>query len=784
MNERTIRTLEFDKIKNMLAQQAVCCIGRELINELEPNTAELQVLRMLQCTDEAVKHLQNSGRSPVDAFPDMRSHLKRIHAALFLSTKELLDIAKCLRASRICKKELCGEEGENEGLLANKASGLLPHRNIEEEINRCIEGEEEIADMASAQLSRIRKNMRLTNGKVRERLNTMIRSTSYQKYLQEPLVTIRNGRFVIPVKQEYRQQVPGLIHDQSGSGATLFIEPTAVVELGNEYKKLLSEEAEEIERILTELTAMIAPYADDIYEDLYIMGEIDAVFAKAKLSMQWSGSQPKLNQKGKIRIVRGRHPLIDKDAVVPVDLWLDGEERLLIITGPNTGGKTVTLKTVGLFSLMTQSGIFIPADEGSEMPVFSEVFADIGDEQSIEQSLSTFSSHMTNIVEILERVNENSLVLLDELGAGTDPIEGAALAMSILKEILDIGCRCVATTHYSEVKAFALTKEGAQNASMEFDVDRLCPTYKLIIGIPGKSNAFEISQRLGLSLALIERARKFLKGEDLKFEDIISGAQQQHKIAEQEKNMAQEARVELERLRAETEREKKKIAEEHNKLQRKAREEARKLVSDTKAEMDALVAQIRAIKGLDQSAADRIIQKSRDALRSRQNALGEPIEQKQEEGGQIPKSLRPGDTVRVVSLGKNATVLSPADAKGEVAIQVGIIKMNAKISDLRTIKDIPPQTGAAKISLSQKTVGLELDLRGMLVDDAIIVVDRYLDDAAMAGLNEVNIIHGKGTGALRAGLQEHFRRHSRVKSFRMGNHGEGDAGVTVVTLKK
>ncbi len=783
MNERTIRTLEFDKIKSALTEQAVCCIGRELTEALEPSASEAAVRRMLRFTDEAVSVLNEKGKSPVDAFPDMRAQLKRMHAILFLSPKELLDIGKCLRASRICKAELCGED-EEDGLLSNLASGLLPHRNIEEEINRCIESEEEVSDAASPQLARIRRSMRLTNERVRERLNTMIRSTSYQKYLQEPLVTIRNGRFVIPVKQEYRQHVPGLIHDQSGSGATLFIEPSSVVELGNEYKKLLSEEAEEIERVLTELTALIAPYAEDIYEDLGIMGEIDLVFAKAKLSMQWKGALPQLSHNGSIRILRGRHPLINKDEVVPIDLWLDEKERLLIITGPNTGGKTVTLKTVGLFSLLTQSGIFIPAEEGCEIPVFAEVFADIGDEQSIEQSLSTFSSHMTNIVDILSKTNERSLVLLDELGAGTDPVEGAALAMSILEELLASGCRCVATTHYSEVKAFALTKEGAQNASMEFDVDRLCPTYKLIIGIPGKSNAFEISRRLGLSSALIDRARGFLKGEDLKFEDIISGAQAQHKIAEEEKRLAGAARAELEKLKGETEREKKKMEEERNRILKSAKEEARKLIADTKTEMDALVSKIHAIKGLDRSAADRVIQQSRDALRKRQNALGETVEYKKEDAGQPPKKVRPGETVRVASLDKIATVLSAPDAKGELSVQVGIMKMTVKLSDLRTVKDVPAQTGAAKISLSQKTVGMELDVRGMLVDDAIIVVDRYLDDALMAGLSEVSIIHGKGTGALRAGLQEHFKRHSRVKSFRMGNYGEGDAGVTVITIKK
>ena len=612
----------------------------------------------------------------------------------------------------------------------------------------------------------------------------MIRSASYQKYLQEPIITIRNGRFVIPVKQEYRQQVPGLIHDQSGSGATLFIEPNAVVELGNEYKKLLSEEAEEVERVLSELTAMIEPYAEDLYEDLQILGDIDLVFAKAKLSLQWRGICPKISENKRIRIVQARHPLIDAASVVPIDLWLGSDQHMLIVTGPNTGGKTVTLKTVGLFSLLTQSGIFLPAADGSEMPVFTEIFADIGDEQSIEQSLSTFSSHMTNIVEIFRGLDSGSLVLLDELGAGTDPVEGAALAMSILDALLKEDCLCVATTHYSEVKAFALTREGAQNASMEFDVDRLCPTYKLIIGIPGKSNAFEISKRLGLSESIIENAREYLKGEDVKFEDIISGAQEQHKIAEEERAMAQEARAELERLRSDMEKEKKKFADERDKMQKKAKDDARRIVADTKAEMDALVSQIHALKGIDRSAADRVIQRSRDALRTKQESLAEKMINEKIDAGEAPKKVQPGNTVRIVSLDKVATVLGAADAKGEVPVQVGIIKMNAKLSDLRLIKDVKNGQSASKVELSKKTVSMELDLRGMQVDDATIIVDRYLDDAIMAGLNEVSIIHGKGTGALRAGLQDHFRHHTRVKSFRIGNYGEGDAGVTVITLKK
>ena len=575
------------------------------------------------------------------------------------------------------------------------------------------------------------------------------------------------------------------MHDQSGSGATLFIEPTAVVELGNEYKKLLAEESEEVERILTELTAMVEPYADEIYEDLSVLGEIDLVFAKARLSREMSCVCPKLNRTGYIRIVRGRHPLIPRERVVPIDIWLGREYRSLIITGPNTGGKTVTLKLVGLLSLMAQSGMFIPADEGSECAIFDEIFADIGDEQSIEQSLSTFSSHMKNIVEILKGADERSLVLLDELGAGTDPIEGAALAMSILTELHARGTVSVCTTHYSEIKAFALTREGMENASMEFDVDKLCPTYRLFIGIPGKSNAFEISRRLGLPAHIIDSARNFLKGEDVKFEDIISSAQSQHRLAEEERALAQEARAELDRLRAEAERERKKLEDERAKQQAKAREEARRVVADAKREMEKLIVQIRAMKGIDRSAADRVIQQARDQVRAEENALSEPLALKKDDAGVPPKAVKPGDSVRIVSLDQKATVLSTADAKGDVQVQAGILKLSVKLSDLRRIEDEQPKQGKSKITAAMdRRVGLELDIRGMLVDEALAVVDRYLDDAFLSGLSEVNIIHGKGTGALRTGVQDYLRRHPRVKSFRIGNYGEGDAGVTVVTLKK
>ncbi|MBS5567820.1 MAG: endonuclease MutS2 [Clostridium sp.] len=785
MEKRVLKTLEYDKILAMLKERASCCISRELVDTMEPSGDFDTVERELKLTAEAETLFYKTGRSPVDDFPDMRHCLERMHAALFLSTGELLGIASCLKAARIAKDILANEVGE-ESYLYNLAGLLITHRSAEEEINRCIINEDEIFDGASPALARIRRAMRLANEKVREKLNSMIRSTAYQKYLQEPIITIRNGRFVIPVKQEYRQQVPGLIHDQSSSGATLFIEPSAVVELGNEYKKLLAEEADEIERILTELTAMLAPYADEIREDLNIMGQIDLVFAKAKLSRELNAVMPRLNRNNYVRIVRGRHPLIPADRVVPIDIWIGKDYRSLIITGPNTGGKTVTLKIVGLFALMVQSGIFVPANEGSEFPVFEHIYADIGDEQSIEQSLSTFSSHMKNIVGILDKADENSLVLLDELGAGTDPIEGAALAMSILEELNDRHCICVSTTHYSEIKAFAMTHEGMENASMEFDIDRLCPTYRLYIGIPGKSNAFEISSRLGLPSSIIDKAKSFLKGEDVRFEDIISSAQSQRRIAEEERKMAEEARAELEKLRADAERERKKLDEDRNRLQAKAKEDAKRIVADTKREMEKLIVEIRSIKDIDRSAADRAIQSARDTLRATETAVNEKEAIKKEDNTKPPKTVRAGDTVNIVTLDQKATVLSAPDSKGEVMVQAGVMKLNIKLKDIRLIEEkkaAAPTSGKVGLGAG-KQVGLELDVRGMLVDEANIMVDRYLDDAYNAGLSEVNIIHGKGTGALRAGVQAFLKRHPLVKGYRMGSYGEGDAGVTVVTLKK
>ena len=787
MDKKILETLEYDKITAMLETHARCQIGKERARKLEPLTELAELNAELDLTSEAEAVLFRLGQSPVDEFPDTRDTLKRIKAVSALSMRELLDIASCLRAIRIAKSALTKESDQMR--LAAMAVNLPSYKFIEDELNRCILNEDEMFDGASPALSRIRRELRVANEKVREKLNSMIRSSTYQQYLQDPIITMRNGRFVIPVKQEYRKQIPGLIHDQSGSGQTLFIEPAAVVELGNTFKKLLAQERDEIERILSELTSMVAPYGEDIYNALILLGEIDLRFAKAQLARDMNAVRPEMNDELRIRIVRGRHPLLDKAKAVPIDIWLGEDFKTLIITGPNTGGKTVTLKTVGLFTLMAQAGMFVPADVGTRLGVFKNVYADIGDEQSIEQSLSTFSSHMTRLVGILKNADDKSLVLLDELGAGTDPIEGAALAMSILETLYGRRSTTLATTHYSEIKAFALARDGMENASMEFDIDKLCPTYRLFIGIPGKSNAFEISKRLGLDDDVINRAKQFLKGEDVRFEDVISGAESQRRIAEQERKLAEQARAELDALRAEVEKEKKKLEETKKGYQAKAREDARRVVADTKREMERLIVQIRSMKSINQSEADRVIQASRDAVRERENALVEP-EKKVVDMSVAPKSVNPGDEVRIVSLeNKKATVLKKPDAKGDALVQAGIMKIAVRLDDLRLLNEPAkkgPQTDAAagKVTLGDKSVGLSIDVRGKLVDEAIIEVDRYLENAAMNGLNEVMIIHGKGTGALRAGIQSYLKTHRLVESFRQGAYGEGDAGVTAVTIKK
>lgn len=781
MNARALHVLEYDKILELLRAHLSSDVGREAAASLAPAASLAEAERLLQLTEEADGVYRRTGRTPIDAFPDIRPMLARVHAAHALTAAELLDAAQCLRAARAARETLLG--GEASGLLAAMAGRLSSHRAIEEEIGRCILAEDEIADSASPELMRLRRQMRLTNERMREKLNAMIKSPVYQKYLQEPIITMRNGRLALPVKAEHRAQVSGLVHDQSGSGATLFIEPAAAVELGNELRRLQAEERVEIGRILAGLTALLDPVADELYASLNVLGALDVIFAKAVLARDMRAVRPKLNAEMRIRILAGRHPLLPRDTVVPVDVWLGQEFRTLIITGPNTGGKTVTLKTVGLFTLMAMSGLFVPADARTELAVCGEVFADIGDEQSIEQSLSTFSSHMTNTVAILRKAGPGCLVLLDELGAGTDPVEGAALAQAILEALYASGALTMATTHYSEIKAFALTRPGMQNASMEFDVDRLLPTYRLFIGIPGKSNAFEISERLGLAPAVIERARQFLQKRDVAFEDVLSGAEAARREAETAAAEAEADRRAVREAREQLERQRDELAAERAQLRQKAREEARRIVQQTRQEMEDVVAKLRAAG--EGAALERAVQQARDAVRAAQERVQEQA-QSAGDGGAPPSAVKPGDAVRVLSVGREATVLKPPDARGEVLVQAGAMRMSVKLADLRSVQKKPerPRPAAVRRTLAEPERSfLSLDLRGRMVDEATVEIDRFIDDAELAGVKEITLIHGKGTGALRAGVQAYLRTHPQVKSFRIGAYGEGDAGVTVVTLR-
>ena len=587
------------------------------------------------------------------------------------------------------------------------------------------------------------------------------------------------------MKAEYSANVPGLVHDQSTSGATLFIEPMAAVEMGNELKQWELKEKQEIERILAALSAEVAPYAPQLQENVDRLSELDFIFAKGLLSRDMYAVTPKLNQQGFINIIRGRHPLIPADRVVPSNLWMGRDFTTLIITGPNTGGKTVTLKTVGLFTLMAQAGLHVPADLGTELAVFEQVFADIGDEQSIEQSLSTFSSHMTNIVKIMHEVTPRDLVLFDELGAGTDPTEGAALAQSILTRLLHIRVRTLATTHYSELKAFALSTKGVENASVEFDVETLRPTYRLSIGVPGKSNAFEISRKLGLPENLIDAARELLSSESIRFEDVIANAEYHRQVAEKERELAAQAAQETIRLRDEAEKLRKEMEEKRESAMRKAREDARRVLENARRESESILSDLKKMKK-NASTPDAEAAALRRQLEKSIDGLSEGLARPMDDAGLPPKTIKPGDRVKILTLGSEGTVLSAPNASGEVELQAGIMKFKAHLSQLRLVKAEPARQKASvktQTGAMTRTVSMECDVRGMALDEALSAVDQYLNEAVMAGLNEVSIIHGKGTGVLRSGIQQHLRRHMLVKEFRLGVYGEGESGVTEVTLK-
>ena len=783
MQKRTLRVLEFTKIREQLADLAVTEMGREICLALEPETNLEEVRAAQQETEESTVVIQYLGSSPLSAFADVRSSLSLAEKGATLSPKALLEVATMLRVSRNVRDALVTDR-ETTPELTRMGSGLSDGRRIELDITDAILSEDEIADHASSALADIRRHLRGATDRIKDKLNQMVHSPNFQKYMQDPIITVRNGRYVIPVRAEFRAQVPGLVHDQSGSGATLFIEPMAAVEMGNELKQWELKERQEIERILASLSAEIAPVAQTLREDVETLARLDFIFAKGLLSRSMHAVSPKLNKDGYINIIRGRHPLIDPDKVVPSSLWLGKEFTELIITGPNTGGKTVTLKTVGLFTLMAQAGLQVPADLGTEMAVFEQVFADIGDEQSIEQSLSTFSGHMTKIVTIMKEATPNDLVLFDELGAGTDPTEGAALAQSILTRLLHIKVRTMATTHYSELKAFALSTKGVENASVEFNVETLRPTYRLSIGVPGKSNAFEISRRLGLPENLIEAARQTLSSDSIRFEDVIANAEYHRQVAERERQLAEDAAKETVRLRDEAEKLRREMEEKRETMMRKSREDARRLMENTRRESEAILSDLRRLRKSAGTEAD--VNGVRKRLDKDMDELAEGLKTNQEDASQAPKTVNPGDRVKILTINQEGTVLSKPDDKGDVQLQAGIMKFKANLSQLRLLKKTEEKQKTsvmAKTGAMERTVRMECDVRGMTLDEAILTVDQYLDAAIMAGMGEVSIIHGKGTGVLRSGIQQELRRHPHVKKQRLGIYGEGEDGVTIVTLK-
>ncbi|MDD6143098.1 MAG: endonuclease MutS2 [bacterium] len=781
--QRALRVLEFTKIRDRLASYALTDLGKEKCQALVPCLDYSEALHALDETEEACVLLSYLGGHPMMSFPDVREQVTLAQKGACLSPRALMDVAACLRAAKVTRAALVRDR-EDTPILTGFASRLTTLESVENDITAAIISEEEIADRASSELFQIRRQIRSANERMREKLNQMIRSSSFAKNLQDSIITMRGDRYCIPVKAECRANVPGLVHDQSASGATLFIEPMFVVELGNDLKQLRAKEQLEIARILQALSDRIGPHAESIALNISLLTHLDFAFAKGMLARGMHACLPKLNTRGYIKIIRGRHPLIDPDKVVPSNLWLGEDFTTLIITGPNTGGKTVTLKTVGLFTLMAMSGLHVPADLGTEMSFFGHVYADIGDEQSIEQSLSTFSSHMTNIVDIVKNVDDNDLVLFDELGAGTDPTEGAALAQSILNSLLKRKIRTMATTHYSELKAFALSTVGVENASVEFDVESLRPTYRLSIGIPGKSNAFEISRKLGLPEWLIDASKELLSKEDIRFEDVIANAEYHRQIAERERAIAEETRRETVKLRNEAEKLRAEIEQSREKSLKKAKEEARRVMENARRESESIIRELKAMKK-QAATPEHEVQKLKKRMEEGIDALSEGLSEKSTVNFTPPKTVKPGQSVEIVHLGTKGTVLSAPDRNGEVQIQAGIIKMKAHISQLKLTEAEKPQKSRVinKVSAAKPSVPMDVDVRGMTLDEAIGAVDIYLADATLAGLNEVSIIHGKGTGVLRTGIQRHLKSHMNVKKYRDGMYGEGEQGVTVVTLK-
>ena len=790
MNRKTFEILEFNKILNMLKGYTQNEKVQERILNLTPETDIARVRLMQRETTEAAGVLLRRGSAPGFQITDVSGAVMRTERGGAMTMHELLSLSTALATARRLKAYIAEDkpsEGTNLRALSDTIENL---KQVENEINEKIISEDEMADGASPALFAIRRKLKTQAGKIRDMLNSVITSSRFQKFLQEPIITMRGDRYVVPVKAEYKNEIKGIVHDASSSGSTVFIEPAGVVEMTNEITELKSKEKEEVERILYELSAFVSEFSEQILANFNTIFELDFIFCKARLSLLQNAAEPELNDKGIIRIKNGRHPLLDKSRVVPIDISLGETYDTLVITGPNTGGKTVSLKTLGLFTLMAQSGLHISVSSGSNMAVFDNVFADIGDEQSIEQNLSTFSSHIVNLVSILNEVTQNSLVLADELGAGTDPTEGAALAVSIIEYLRNFGARVAATTHYSELKMYALSTEGVENASCEFDVATLSPTYRLMIGIPGKSNAFAISKRLGLSETVIENAKKRIADENIKLEDVIAGLEESRKRAEQDRllaeNASRDARIFKENMRREMD----KLEEKKAKLMQQARSDALAIVESAKKQSQEALRELRELKS---SAAYREAmakaEKAKDALRRESEKITQGAN-KDKPKVKTLKKVKLGQTVHIVSLDTDASVLTMPDKKGALFVQAGIMKIKTNLNDLTAGREqaIGNKTQGKTISANfkaskQASASMEKDVRGLTLDEAILEVDKFLDDCYLSSLHEVTIIHGKGTGVLRAGIGDFLRRHPCVESYRAGRYGEGEMGVTVVTLK-
>ncbi|NLJ90581.1 MAG: endonuclease MutS2 [Clostridiales bacterium] len=794
MNEKALRTLEFNKIIDILASLAGSSMGKDLCRNLKPSNDIDEIRKGQEETTDALSRLFRKGSCSFRGVYDIRPSLKRLEIGASLSAKELLQVASVLDTSlRVRSYGISAENEEDigEDSLSYYFSSLEPLSFIKKEITRCIIGENEIADDASPGLKHIRRSINNAHNKIQEQLNKIMIAASNKNILQDNIITMRGGRYCLPVKQEYRSHLPGMIHDQSSTGSTVFIEPMAIVKLNNEIKELTLKEQEEIERILASLSNMVSEYTDTIATNLRTLVLLDYIFAKANLSKTMKGVEPEFNEDRIIDIKKARHPLIDPKVVVPINISLGEDFNMLIITGPNTGGKTVSLKTVGLFTLMGQAGLHIPASQGSRLGIFDEVYADIGDEQSIEQSLSTFSSHMTNIVSILENANYNSLVLFDELGAGTDPTEGAALAMSILDYCHNKDIRTMATTHYSELKVYALSTPRVSNAACEFDITTLRPTYRLLIGVPGKSNAFAISKRLGLSDAIINNAQEKIDSEDKSFEELLADLENKRIAIEKAEEEIKEHKKEIERLRASLEAKHKEIEHNKKRILDAAKEEARNLLQEAKDYADETIKKYN--KWSNSSGFNKEMEKERGELRNKlskltpKNTIGE---ERQPRKKHKASDFHLGDDVYVISLGLNGIVTSLPNEKGDLFVQMGILSSKVNISDLELVKEPSnkasksAQVRTGKLKMSKvSTISPEINLIGKRVDQALVDLDKYLDDAYLSHLKEVRIIHGKGTGALRDAVHSHLRKSKYVKSYRLGEFGEGDAGVTIAEFK-